>query len=327
MKNIRMWIGCMTLGCAGMVAASLTPLPFNEDFSALEPGTLHGQNGWTVSGEDALVNVGSWEGRSGVSLARTSGVEKELSSDGTAVWLRFEVWMTAHPDEDPAGPDPLSSVAFYVNSTGNLVVYNGETPFELADTIPAGEWVSFEVYCDYEDGFWNLEINGETVAHGLALYSEFGQTIGSIRFANEQESAVYLAFVEVKDTELVLDPEGPATLPVWWKQKFFPELDPNEVNPAEIVEGTGGLNRMEAYIAGIRPDNPRPFTVSRAGTQPGISWRAAAGRQYDVYWTDDLASGFELVREGLTADEGEEIVVADESPEEVAGFYRIRVRR
>ena len=79
-------------------------------------------------------------------------------------------------------------------------------------------------------------------------------------------------------------------LPDWWEQFYFSAtgVDPN------VLCANGVNTRIEAYVAGIDPNNPDAFFgITGGDTEKGVLWwNAVSGRVYAIYWSTNLLTGF-----------------------------------
>lgn len=304
-----------------------SPLPFVETFEAADgvgEGPINGQNGWVMSGSSA--DVQSDVVQEGSQALRIQGgqVFHDLSSSNSAVWLHFQARCDAAPTANPTVSDANTSLAFFVNTNLNLVVYSNTVPVELSAQVPTNRWIRFDVYCDYEDKHWDLSMDGVNVAAGLPLYSTNSQ-IGSITVGNEGSSPVYIDQIDVADTEQTSaglpDSDGDQ-IPDWWEQKYFGS--PTGV-PASDPSGNDGLTYLETYVAGVSPFSYDPFEVDPLPAGNGMSWEPVPSRVYSVYWTSSLTDAFTWV-EDLPYPEAEFVDGDPSHAADPSGFYTLKVR-
>jgi len=129
----------------------------------------------TINGVITFMGVLAW----GLQLAaaasqqalqiQSSRATHDLSSDGSAVWLHFQARCEEAPSANPTVTDANTSLAFFVNTNLNLVVYSNTVPVELSTRIQTNVWIRFDVYCDYDDMYWDLSMDGINVAAGNGL--------------------------------------------------------------------------------------------------------------------------------------------------------------
>ena len=294
-------------------------LPFPETFNGLTEGSLDNQNGWVVQTGVAVVQTNVVLSGKALELTGAS-VSQNLSNSNSLLWITFWAKSDSLPTQNPVVSNANTSVAFYINTNGNLVVYSNTAPVTLSTIISTNIWTRFDVYCDYDDQTWNLSVNKTNVVAGLPLYSANRQ-LDSILFQNESESAVYIDEIAVADVEPTTDPvdaDGD-NIPDWWEQKHFGGI--RAANSTNLA--SNGVNTFkEAYIAGLDPFGTDRLEVSEGNAPGSLRWTRRSGRRYSVYWTPDLSTAFTWL-EDVPADAAEFTdTVHTNQP---AGFYQVRV--
>jgi len=306
------------------LSVSASTLPFLETFDELtNNASIQNQNGWVLaSGTSATIQSGVVATNSTQALEiQNSQVTHDLSSDGSSIWIRFQARIIAAPEADPVITNTNTSVAFFVNTNRNLVVYNSTNPVVLNTQLSTNEWCQFDVYCDYANMKWILSVNGTTVASNLSLYSANSQ-IASLQIANNSANAVYLDELAVQDTEPasgLTDTDGDG-LPDWWEQRYTDSITSAATN--EIA--ANGQSFLYNYVAGLDPDNSSDVLSAVRENGRRFSWERKAARQYDIYWTSNLTSGFSFID---TADGYEFEDTNTVRTAEAAAFYQIRVHK
>jgi hypothetical protein len=159
-------------------------LPFVETFENRTLGDLDGQYGWVASSTEvqgSITHLGS--SKAGCITTNGSGRMSHIFVGGqTDVWTDF---YTKPAFGDPLGAGALSentTAAFFVNTNGQVVAYDGTNQTELVHTplIDGDNWVRFTVHNDYGDQEWDLYLNGKPIGVALdfytntASYSRFG---------------------------------------------------------------------------------------------------------------------------------------------------------
>ena len=283
------------------------PMPFIETFDELAEGPLDTQNEWTVLQGTATVQTNVVHGGKAAELVNAS-VSHALSSDRRSFWATVWARYDQAPEDNPPMTRTNASVAFFISNTGKLVVYSNAVPVELDVTVAPNVWTRFDVYCDYDDMFWNLSMNKTHVVSGLPLSSEYKQPV-SVDIQHASSYPVYVDDLAVVDEEPVQDPvdDDGDSLPDWWEQKYFGDIAAAELTPSIL----------RAYIAGLAPS--KPFEIS--GTHP-IRWTGQPGRRYAVYATPDLSSPFTFLTYVLW-DQAEFIDLVNTN--EPTMFYRVGV--
>lgn len=301
---------------------------FLENFEApvVTNGALNGQNGWVLdSGANAIVQSGTVATNSSQALEiQSSQISHALSISSNSVWVSFQARITAAPETNPAVTNPNTSIAFFVNTNRNLVVYNGTNRVELTTVkMPTNQWVRFDIFCDYSNLKWTLGIDGTNVASNLQLYSDNSQ-IGSVLIANESTSSVYFDELAVQDTEPtnnVIDTNA-NSIPDWWEQKYTGGIT-NAI--ADNISSNGGLTYLQAYIAGVSPNLLDPFVALKASHGRGLRWTAKPGRIYDVEWAPDLMTSFSNIATVSWRD-APEFIDNTSNTNAPSGFYRLKAR-
>ena len=299
-------IGIVAILSVGAVLHA-AQMPFIECFDALAEGSLHTQNDWTVLQGTATVQTNTAHAGKAVELESAS-ITHALASDRRSFWATFRARYDRLPEDNPPMPNADASVAFFISSTGKLVVYSNSVPVELDVTVPSNTWTRFDVYCDYDDMFWNLSVNKTSAAAGLPLSSEYRQ-VASVDIQHASPYPAQVDDLALLDEEPVLDPidQDGDTMPDWWEQKYF-----GGITAAEPVE-----SNTNAYIAGLGPSES--FEIE--GIDP-LRWTGQPGRRYAVYATTNLTSAFTF-QNYVPWDEAEYTDLINTN--ERAMFYRVSV--
>ena len=309
-----------------LLSATASELPFLETFEVADDvvkGSIDGQNGWVLDGDKADVRSPPFV-QDGSQAFEIMGAEvvHDLSSNNSALWLHFQVRCAEAPMANPTITDSNTSLAFFVNTSRNLVVYSNTVPVELAVQMPLNDWTRFDIYCDYDDQYWDLSMDGINVAAGLPLYSTNNQ-LAALVIGNESASSVYVDQIDVADTEQTagdLPDSDSDEIPDWWEQKNFD-------GPTSVVAGNlsenGGLTYLETYVAGVSPFVYDPFVVELVPGGNGMTWTSVESRLYSVYWTSNLTNAFAWL-EDLPYPQSE--FIDNAHGDEPAGFYRLKVQ-
>jgi hypothetical protein len=89
-------------------------------------------------------------------------------------------------------------------------------------------------------------------------------------------------------------------IPAVWELQYFGGTT-NAIPNAVCSNGINSV--LEAYIAGLNPNDPQSVflaSVSSSPTSGGIlNWNAVTGRVYSVYWTTNLMSGFQCLESNI----------------------------
>ena len=323
-KKLFPWVVVLVWIC--QLISDASQLPFLETFEVADGvtnGTIAGQNGWALL-DSGTADVQSDIFHTGAQALQiqNSEVSHDLSSGGSAVWLHFQARCEEAPSANPTVTDANTSLAFFVNTNLNLVVYSNTIPVVLSAQIPTNAWTRFDIYCDYDDLYWDLSMDGINVAAGLPLYSTNSQ-LESMIIGNEGASPVYLDQIDIADTEQTVSglPDTDSDeIPDWWEQKNFG--GPTNVVAGDI-SGNDDLTYLQTYIAGVSPFISDPFMVSSVPTGNGLSWNPVQSRFYSVYWTSSLTNAFTWLQD-LPYPQSEFIDTMHN--EETTGFYRLKVQ-
>ncbi len=306
---------CLFALCAGASAM------LAESFETVALGSVDGQNAWVLeSGSGDVQTNEVYAGEQALEV-RNGSVAHSLTNSESAIWTRFQVFITGAPDANPTVDSANISVAFFVNTNLTLTVYSNTVPVELAVPVATNAWTRFAVYSDYESMTWNLSMNGISVAAGLPLYSD-NTEIEEVQISNNSAESIYVDDIDIRNEEMTaqapdFDDDG---MPDWWEQKYFGSLTGCS---ADDESGNPGLNCLESYLAGISPDSAEPFAFTRTGPH-SLSWEAKSSRMYNVLWTTNLQSGFTTVASNLVSQT--EFADTSSNTNLPAGFYALQVR-
>jgi hypothetical protein len=292
-----------------------------ESFESATPGSISGQNNWVLESGTGDVQTSEVYAGSQALKVQNGSVSHSLSNDKSAIWTRFQAFVTGAPETNPTVTAGNTSVAFFVNTNLTLTVYSNTTPVELDVPVATNVWTRFDVYCDYESMTWNLSMNGTTVSAALPLYSD-NQEIEEVLIANNSSDSVYVDDIEVVNEELAaqapdIDNDG---VPDWWEQKYGSSITGLS---ADAMSDNLGWTYLQAYIAGISPASNEPFVFIRNGLH-GMSWTAKPGRIYDVLWSTNLMTGFTPLASNLIAQT--DFTDTTSNTNLPTGYYKLQVR-
>ncbi len=144
-------------------------LPFVEDFEALAPGELAGQNGWEAL--DAVVQTDvSMSGQAAMITSEEGYVSQTIAGNETNVWTDI-YYQPVLFDGEPGTPDADTTIFLAFNEDGNPMVYDGSVLLTFGDvSIATGAWVRVTMRSDYVAKTWDLYIDTDLVAEGLGFY-------------------------------------------------------------------------------------------------------------------------------------------------------------
>lgn len=319
-KKMLAGLAAMLLG-AGVASTQAATVLFEnfEQSNGVNTGSLNGQNGWSV--DSGTGNVQTSVVQSGAQALEISsgGVSKEISPDGTALWLHFYARIAEAPQGEPEVNSVGSLAAFYVNPDLNLVVLSNGEPVELAAQMPLNTWTRFDVYCDSASGAWNLAMNESNVASGLPLVSS--NLAEQVVFSNGSATGSFVDSLDMADTEQVgempdTDSDG---IPDWWEQEHFGGAT---ACTAGAPSGNGDLTYEDTYVAAVDPFSYDPME-SAMDNIGEITWTAKESRLHDVEWAPSLHSNFVAVASDIPWPTDTYFDAAHTN--EPAGFYRVRI--
>ncbi len=310
----------ITMGCIAASTQAATVLFENfEPGNGVSAGSLDGQNGWSVdSGSGEVQTSVVQEGVQALEIAN-GRVSKELSPEGSELWMHFQARITEAPQALPEF-DPSGTLAvFYVNTNLNLVVLSNGVPVELAVQMPINTWTRFDVYCDSAAGIWNLAMDGNNVASGLPVMSS--NPAEQVMVSSRSMGSSYLDRLDIADTEQVGEvPDSDADgVPDWWEQKYFGGAT---ACMADAPSGNGNLTYEETYVAVVDPFSydPLELTMGHIGE---LAWTAKESRLHDVEWTPSLDSNFVMIASDIPWPEDRYFDTAHTN--DLSGFYRIKI--
>ena len=64
-----------------------------------------------------------------------------------------------------------ATAVFWINASGNIVVYSNQTAVVMGATVSPNKWVYFQKRLDYANQKWWLWRNGELVVRGFPFYA------------------------------------------------------------------------------------------------------------------------------------------------------------
>ncbi len=170
-------------------------IPFSDDFEERLVGDVDGQNGWTGSGAVVQSNE-VYEGKHAVSINGSQGVASHRFGDGeTAVWTDFYVQPVFGTCAD--GPPAGSTCAFYVDTNGVVVVFDGGTATSSGLVVQPNQWTRFTVYSDHVNANWSLWVNGVSAATGLDFSSSGPSSYGEVTVRGTRAAPTYLDNVNI----------------------------------------------------------------------------------------------------------------------------------
>ncbi len=296
-------------------------IPWSETFendgtNAGILGALNDQHGWTGNG---IVQTGTVHGDlQALEIEKGETVSHSFLNGTNDVWIRFYAIPTLS-EQAPLSIPSNGVAVFYVSNSLDVVAYSGAVAQVVSSPVVSNAWNFFEIHCDYTTESWDLNINGTNVLTGFAFHSTV-PAFSEIQFIENGQASSYLDDIQITNF-LGTDSDGDG-LPDSWEEQYWPgDLSHNPGDPAANPNYT----IWQCYIAGISPtDEHAAFLISDFRPLTSVlSWNAASGRVYSVYWTSNLLAGFGVDpwTNGIT---GGAFTDSTHTAED-QGFYKIKV--
>ncbi|MEI8122556.1 MAG: hypothetical protein WCI20_10925, partial [bacterium] len=157
-----------------------TGIPFVESFEqpGVVPGRLAGQHGWRVTPTNAPACSQTntvFEGRQALQWggsAPTAVIHQPIGGRlAPFVWTDFRSIPVFRDGSATPVLSPASTVGFYVNGSGRIVVSDGTEWMPLTNHVPlqTQTWSRFTTCQDFSNRTWSLFLNGIPVATNLAM--------------------------------------------------------------------------------------------------------------------------------------------------------------
>ncbi|HBR93734.1 MAG TPA: hypothetical protein DEA90_06180 [Opitutae bacterium] len=173
-------------------AYSLTLLPFEEGFESHPEGVLSSLNNWSIAGDSVYVQSADFYADAlALEVGAASSASNQINGAGEAVvWVDLYLKPTAAQESPELNTD--SSVAYYFNSEGRPVVFdgsggNGSGFWKLLDVAKSEDWRRVTVKLNYAAQAYDFYLDGERLEAGLG-------------FAHTQP---YLSRLQVSETTFV----------------------------------------------------------------------------------------------------------------------------
>ncbi len=161
---------------------------------------------------------------------------------------------------------------------------------------------------------------GANANFSLLQYYHAGENLGDPvgYVVSKSAESDYIFSISSPDSDSDGVPDG-------WESEHFS----NPTNSVATANPDGdALNNLQEYIAGMDPNDPNPeFAAGAPQPAPAgttITWQPVRGRLYTIYWTDDLAKGFDTLQTNLRYPQGSYIETNHTADE--GGFYYINVQ-
>jgi hypothetical protein len=190
------------------------------------------------------------------------------------------------------------------NSSGSFKIWIN--PTSLGGTAPtattAGQWL-----LSFGDSNDNIVLGSEDQTAGGSVLT--GVNFDELRVGNSYAAVTPASGSSANDTDA-------DNLPDDWEQGYFGDLGANPGDPA-----SNGINTvMECYIAGLDPTDSAA-TLTLDSIDP-LTWSAATGRTYTIWWSSNLLSGFSALQSNVTIGAYTDAV----HNADAQGFYKLEVK-
>jgi len=233
-------------------------LPFEETFDLLAPGTLNGQHGWVAEGVEVQADVTYGGSAKACAGTDAGGYLRHTFSDArTRVWtdMRLQIVHALEPPVPAAG----TTVAGYVSTNSQVMVFDGKNAVSSGLIAAKGEWVHLAIFSDYTTETWYLCVGGQQAGpfsffdSNPSGYREL--MLGASSFVDDlliTESALYTLYA----------PGGKIT-PLEWVRNY------NGGDPTLSDQDRDALTLDQEYLIESNPTISNKFEIIALGFTPG----------------------------------------------------------
>ena len=242
-----------------------SPSLWHEGFELplVTPGSLSGQNGWTLSGDIKAVVTehNSCKGNSSLSISGSfpsSSVDHDVTVDSDIVWIDMQLRNFLGKSGN-SEMDSLSTVKFFATPQGYLVASDGaamRTNNVLC--VNDEEWNRFTLKLDYHTRRWDIYVNGVIALSNLHLFGD-AKRISGISFKNGSGDADEIRVLNHRP--LGLSSDGDPMSDEWELSSFgnllrdgFGDFDGDGLSDAREFAAKTNPLRSDSDSDGI-PDN------------------------------------------------------------------------
>ena len=204
-----------------------SPSLWHEGFELplVTPGSLSGQNGWTLSGDIKAVvtEQNSCKGNSSLSISgsfSSSSVDHDVTVDSDIVWIDMQL-RNFFGKSGNCEMDSLSTVKFFATPQGYLVASDGaamRTNNVLC--VNDEEWIRFTLKLDYHTRRWDIYVNGVIALSNLHLFGD-AKRIRGISFEDGSGDADEIRVLNHRPLGLSSDGDP---MPDEWEHSSFGNL-------------------------------------------------------------------------------------------------------
>ena len=226
-------------------------LPFSETFEERTAGDLNGQHGWIAEGVAVQTNV-TFGGsvKAGAMTHAPASLQHSFDGARPRVWVDMRL-QVIYMQETPVPPADCT-VAIYVATNSQVMVFDGTNAVASGLTAVAGEWVRFTTLSEYATRTWSLYVDDayagpfdffDSTATGFREMTVKG-TLGAVDDMLVTESDLYslyasggsitpLAWVQGYGGDPALTNQDGDALDL--NQEYLIETDPTQSNAFEII--------------------------------------------------------------------------------------------
>ena len=229
------WLIVAGLFVAAASSGLASEIPFSDTFSYADTNALvNGSNEWGVAGSGTAIVT------NGVAELVNVVLTNAFTDGENAVWTDLNIQLIPG-DDTTTNPPAGSTYAFYVNTSSNVVVYDGTNSLTLTDTsVSATGTTRFTIRSDYSTDTWDLYVDEALATNDLGFYDTNANVC--------TEFGVYSGAGTGADTTSVdsvaLDTEGPSFLT---PDASFATLDTAFSESAGTVSVTVTLSQVYLY--------------------------------------------------------------------------------
>ena len=249
-------------GLTPTTSNSYARLPFIENFetNTVNSGNLNGQNGWSASPTNNVVVQTQvvYAGSQALELQEERDVSAThfIGTHGeTNVWADFYMKPVRRAVSEDAVVSSNVAVALYVNTNGQIVIYDGSLSSNNWVTltnhaaIATGSWCRIAVKHMYATQKWDLYLNTTNIKSTIG----FANTVPEFSRAHFMGSELLDSYID----DVHISVTGPLTdddedgLPDWWELFHFGDLD--EVGAGD--PDSDGVSNADEYANGTNPNS------------------------------------------------------------------------